>query len=194
MRIFVILAHKAALTHEFSLNDMPGGAGRLDVLCRCVTASFCLSHGIRKDVHVFLVLQNQLVIRLHGETLRHLNPDERSTGALLQKALKIQSECVGTEEVESTTGIFISKKNLAQLLEEFRAKSIQIVQLHEAGTSLRETELPKECAFFLSDHMEFDPSEDELLSNGLRLNLGPKSLHADHCITLMHNELDLRGL
>lgn len=192
MRTFVVLAHKAALTSEFSLNDLPGGAGRLDVLCRCVTAGFCLSHGIRKDVQVFLVLQNQLVIRLNGETLRHLNPDERSTAALLQKALKIQTECVGESEVESTSGIFISKRGLTQLLEEFRTQSLQVVQLHEAGTPLRTSELPEKCAFCLSDHMEFDPVEDALLNQGQRLNLGPKSLHADHCITIVHNELDLR--
>jgi tRNA (pseudouridine54-N1)-methyltransferase len=193
MRTFVILAHKAALTHEFSLNDMPGSAGRLDVLCRCVTAGFCLSHGIRKDVEAFLVLQNQLVIRLQGETLRHLNPDERSTGALLQKALKIQTECVNSEEIESTSGIFIARKNLAQVLAELKVKERQIVQLHETGTPLRGSDLPRECAFILSDHMEFEPHEDALFNNSLRLNLGPKSLHADHCITIVHNELDLRS-
>jgi tRNA (pseudouridine54-N1)-methyltransferase len=192
MRTFVILAHKAALTPEFSLNDLPGGAGRLDVLCRCVTAGFCLSHGIRKDVQIFLVLQNQLVIRLNGETLRHLNPDERSTAALLQKALKMQTECVGESEIESTSGIFISKRGLTRLLEEFRTKSFPMVQLHEAGKPLRTSELAGNCAFFLSDHMEFDPAEDALLHQGERLNLGPKSLHADHCITIVHNELDLR--
>ncbi|MBI3461263.1 tRNA (pseudouridine(54)-N(1))-methyltransferase TrmY, partial [Candidatus Acetothermia bacterium] len=123
MRTFVILAHKAPLTHEFSLNDLPGGAGRIDVLCRCVTASFCLSHGIRKDVQVYLVFQNQLVVRLHGETLRHLNPDERSTAALLQKALKAQSECVGEQEVQSTSGIFVSRRGLPQLLEQLQSQN-----------------------------------------------------------------------
>ncbi|MBI1744775.1 tRNA (pseudouridine(54)-N(1))-methyltransferase TrmY [Candidatus Acetothermia bacterium] len=194
MRTFVILAHKAPLTHEFSLNDLPGGAGRIDVLCRCVTASFCLSHGIRKDVQVYLVFQNQLVVRLHGETLRHLNPDERSTAALLQKALKAQSECVGEQEVQSTSGIFVSRRGLPQLLEQLQSQNTKIIQLHEAGAPLRNTVLPTNCAFLLSDHLEFDPAEDALLSQALRLNLGPKSLHADHCITIVHNELDLREI
>jgi tRNA (pseudouridine54-N1)-methyltransferase len=192
MRTFVILAHKAPLTPEFSLNDLPGGAGRLDVLCRCVTAGFCLSHGIRKDVQVFLVLQNQLIIRLNGETLRHLNPDERSTAALLQKALKISAECLGDQERESTSGLFISRRSLSQLLEQLRAQGVQFIQLHEQGASLRTAELSAPCAFFLSDHLEFGAAEDALLSIARRLSLGPKSLHADHCITLVHNELDLR--
>ncbi len=194
MRTFVILAHKAPLTPEFSLNDLPGGAGRIDVLCRCVTAGFCLSHGIRKDVQVFLVLQNQLIIRFDGATLRHLNPDERSTAALLQKALKIQAECVGDQEIESTSGLFISRRDLSQLLGVFRAQGIGVIQLHEQGAPLRTAELPVPCAFFLSDHLEFNSAEDALLSSARRLRLGPKSLHADHCITLVHNELDLRCL
>jgi tRNA (pseudouridine54-N1)-methyltransferase len=194
MRTFVVLAHKAPLTPEFSLNDLPGGAGRLDLLCRCVTAGFCLSHGIRKDVRVFLVLRDQLVIRLHGERLRHLNPDERSTAALLQKALHAQSQCLGAQEVESTPGIFISRRGLAALLAQLETGGVARVQLHEAGSPLRAAPLPPHSVFFLSDHLEFEPTEEAVLAPSLRLNVGPKILHADHCITVVQNELDLRGL
>lgn len=63
MRIFVVVGHKATTQPSFSLEDIPGTSGRLDILCRSVTAAFVLSHGIRKDVLVYLVL-------LGGETPR----------------------------------------------------------------------------------------------------------------------------
>jgi tRNA (pseudouridine54-N1)-methyltransferase len=49
MRQFVVVGHDAPTTDDFSLDDLPG-AGRLDVLCRCITAALLLSHGIRDGV------------------------------------------------------------------------------------------------------------------------------------------------
>ncbi len=188
MRTFILLGHRAPLTPDFSLNDLPGSAGRLDILCRCITAAFCLSHGIRRDVTVYLVLQNQLVIRLEGARLKHLNPDERSTGALLQKALRAHQEHP-EGEIESTAGIFISKGTLSTLLQLVRAQ-LPIYILHEQGRPIRETELPQDIGFILSDHCDFQPDEEALLKDYPQLSLGPLALHADHCIVITHNELD----
>ncbi|OYV10221.1 MAG: hypothetical protein CG437_422 [Methanosaeta sp. NSP1] len=78
MRTFVIVGHKATTSPNFSLEDIPGTSGRLDILCRAVTAAFVISHGIRKDASVCLVLlggEAPKTILLHGGSLRHLNPD-----------------------------------------------------------------------------------------------------------------------
>lgn len=192
MRSFILLGHRAALRPDFTLNDLPGSAGRLDILCRCVTAAFCLSHGIRRDVTVYLVLQNQLVIRLEGTRLKHLNPDERSTGALLQKALRAHQEHP-EREIESTPGIFISKGTLSTLLQLVGAiHELPLYLLHEQGRPIRETELPQDIVFILSDHCDFQPDEEAFLKEYPKLSLGPLALHADHCIAITHNELDLR--
>ena len=87
MRRFVILGHKTPVTPEFHLNDLPGAAGRLDVLCRAIGASLFLSHGIRRDAEVMLLLQNTVRIRISGRYVKRLNPDERSTAALIRRAL-----------------------------------------------------------------------------------------------------------
>ncbi len=49
MRRFVVVGHKAASSGDFKLDDMAGGAGRLDILLRCVNTSLFLSHSIRRD-------------------------------------------------------------------------------------------------------------------------------------------------
>ena len=55
MTVFAIVGHIARTDGGYSLNDLPGG-GRMDVLCRCVNASFFLSHDLRRDVECYLVL------------------------------------------------------------------------------------------------------------------------------------------
>jgi tRNA (pseudouridine54-N1)-methyltransferase len=194
MRAFLVLGHKAPLTPEFSLNDLPGSAGRLDILCRCVTAAFCLSHGIRRDVTVYLVLQNQIVLRFEGARLKHLNPDERSTAALIQKALKAFTEHTGAKgEIESTPGIFVTSGGLPDALKRVTDEGLAVYWLHERGSPMRQADLKPSAAFVLSDHLEFLPEEEAILESLPRLSLGPLSLHADHCIVLAHNELDVRA-
>jgi len=193
MRAFIVLGHRVPLTPDFSLNDLPGSAGRLDILCRCVTAAFCLSHGIRRDVLVYLVLQDQIVVRLEGSRLKHLNPDERSTAALIQKALRAFAENTYKDrEIESTPGIFIASGGLSEALQSAQSLGLTVYWLHEHGTPIRHEKLDENAAFVLSDHLEFSPQDVALLKIFPQLSVGPLSLHADHCIVIVHNELDVR--
>ena len=194
MRIFIVIGHRAAITPDFSLDDLPGSAGRMDVLCRCVNSAFFLSHDLRRDVELYLVLQDKVALRFVGERLKHLNPDERSTGALIRKALQALQERppAPKEELESTPGIFVSRRGLRAVLEEAQSKVERLILLHERGEPLRGFPLPRDVGFVLSDHLEFLPEELELLKGLPRLSLGPKVLHADHCIIIAHHELDLR--
>lgn len=192
MRIFIVLGHRATVEPGFSLNDIPGSAGRLDVLCRCVNSAFCLSHDLRRDTELYLVLQDQVTLRFVGSRLRHLNPDERSTAALIQRALQRRGQLEERAELESTPGIFISHRGLQAVLQEARGRASQLFLLHEGGSPLRQAELAPEGGFVLSDHLDFLPRELGLMGDLPRLSLGPKSLHADHCIIIVHNELDLR--
>jgi len=186
MRRFVIVGHKAAVTPEFPLNDLPGSAGRMDVLCRAVGAAFFLSHDLRRDVEVVLLLQETVQIRLVGRQLRHLNPDERSTAALLKRALEAMDE----KEVESTPGIFVSPGDLGSSLDRLYQIGAHPIVLHEKGTPLNECSMPENPAFFLSDHLPFTTSDEAILSELPHLSLGPRLLHTSQCITIVHYLLD----
>ncbi len=186
MRRFVILAHKAAISPEFNLSDLPGGAGRLDVLCRAIGASFFLSHDLRRDVEVTLLLQNRVQIRLVGEQLRHLNPDERSTAALLKHAL----EKLGEEEVRSTPGIFICQTSLPSILDRLWQLQAHPVILHKQGTPIDSFSIPSNPAFILSDHLDFSADDEKALGALPRISLGSQWLHTSQCITIVHYLLD----
>lgn len=193
MRAFVILGHKAALTPNFTLNDLPGSAGRLDVLCRCVNASLFLSHDLRRDVEVYLSLQDQLTIHISGERVKRLNPDERSTGALIKKALQKIQNHQDAKPVRSSPGITIFRQSFTELISALKEAQFEPVLLHENKPALREAPLPEKPAFILSDHMDFTASELNLLQGALQLSVGPKVYPASHCIIMVNNELDLRS-
>lgn len=195
MRTFVVVGHKATTQPNFSLEDIPGTSGRLDILCRSVTSAFVLSHGIRKDVLVYLVLlggEPPKTIRLVGETLRHLNPDERTTAALLKKALAVEAT---PEWAMSTSGIFIRTGGLPELLEDLKPRSVRLVYLKEDGKDfrcLKDEPQEREMAFVLGDHTGMTPEEESLLAlaGAEVVTLGPASLHADHCIVVTNWLLD----
>jgi tRNA (pseudouridine54-N1)-methyltransferase len=192
MRQFIVLGHEAAIDPDFDLDDLAGGAGRLDVLCRCVNAAFLLSHGIREDVELFLVLRNSLTLRLVGSELQYLSPDERNIGSLLRSGIEAAEGAVGMMEVESTPGIHVSKRGFEGVLDDLEGT---VIQLHEDGELVADVGPPEDPAFVLSDHRDFTDPETDLLDDraDARISLGPKPLHADHAITVAHSILDTDG-
>ncbi|MGQ9582864.1 MAG: tRNA (pseudouridine(54)-N(1))-methyltransferase TrmY [Thermoplasmatota archaeon] len=237
MRRFVVVGHDVPVDGDFTLNDLCGGAGRLDVLLRCVSSAFFISHGIRRNVEVYLVLpggfgtmgpapdsprafsgkagweekgllggsdprryqQNRAAaghsgssgpktLRFAGWELRYLNPDERSTAALVRTALLKRLE--GGGETASTPGIYVSRRGLADLLGTLPGP----VWLAEDGGPWPPEGLPEESTFYLSDHHNFRPDEEEALRAACarRVSLGPASLHSHHCITIVHWLMDKR--
>ncbi len=193
MRRFVIVGHKANTDGNFKLNDMAGGAGRLDVLLRCINSAFFLSHSIRRDVEVYLVLlgptKPPVTIRLSGSEIRYLNPDERSTGSLIRNALLKARD---SAEISSSPGIYVSRKGLEDVMEILA--DTQIIYLHENGTCMEKAEFnsEKDLTFVLGDHMDLTEEEESILQrhNPVKVSLGPEILHADHCIVVSHSILD----
>ena len=192
MRRFVVIGHRAATSGDFNLNDLCGSAGRLDILLRCINSSFFLSHAIRRDVELFLILKGEphppRTIRLNGREIKYLNPDERSTAALIRNALlkKLNGE------VRSTPGIYISKRNFEDVIEEV-AKT-QLIYLKEDGEDIGDIIIEEDATFVLSDDKDLNGEEENVLEKhkAHKVSLGPLDLHTDHCIILVHNEMDGR--
>jgi len=191
MRQFVVIGHEAPTDADFPLDDLPG-AGRLDVLCRCVNAAFVLSHDLREDVELHLLLGGELRIRLVGADLQYLSPDERNVASLLRSALEARDEAVGAIEAESTPGIHVGKRDLEATLADLDGP---LVHLRADGDPVAGVEFPTDPAFVLSDHEPFTPEEAASIEEAadVRVSLGPRRLHANHAITVAHNALDTAG-
>ena len=192
MRRFVVVGHKAVTTPKLSLNDLPGGAGRMDIIARCINASLFLSHDLRRDVEFFAVLLGEptppVTITFSGEHVRYLSPDERSPAALIKKALEKGVPPEG--EAESTPGVYISKRSFADVVNSLD----NLVYLHEDGQDICDVQLTGNETFVLSDHQNLTPEEEAVLEakGARRVSLGKKLYHADHCIVMVNWETDRR--
>ena len=196
MRYFVITGHKAVTTGDFKLDDIAGGAGRLDILVRCVNSAFFLSHDLRKDVEIYLVMEGgddaPKTVIFRGSELRYLNPDERSTASLIRNALlkKVQPG----EEIRSSPGVYNTRMSFADVLERL-SKVGTFVYLKEDGVDCRDYEFPENPIFVLGDNQDPTEEEESILQSYSpdKICIGPYSLHADHCMIIVQNEVDRRS-
>ncbi len=192
MREFLVLSRKGITSPDFNFKDLPGFCGRIDLLARCVNSALWVSHGIRRDVVFHTILQGKpdppKYIRFEGDKLKKVPPDERGIALFIQKALERYQE---GKEIESTPGIFVSKKSLQEVVKENSDKEIYI--LHEKGIPINEVEIGENPFFILGDHIGL-PKKDEkfCLRFGKKVSLGKKSYLASHCITIVNYLLDQR--
>ncbi|OGS57119.1 MAG: tRNA (pseudouridine(54)-N(1))-methyltransferase TrmY [Euryarchaeota archaeon RBG_19FT_COMBO_56_21] len=193
MRRFIVIGHRAITSADFKLDDLCGSTGRLDILLRCVNSAFFLSHGIRRDVEISLMLLGEpnppKTIRINGSEVKYLNPDERSTAALIRNALLQKGE----GERKCSPGIFVSERSYEEVLSNI-SKESKVYYLKEDGDDIRKVPLAQDVTFVLGDDQDLTAVEEEILMRyePKKLSLGPMSYHADHCVTVVNNELDRR--
>ena len=203
MRQFVVIGHDVPTDPDaISLSDIPG-AGRLDLLCRCVSAGVFLSHGIREAVRVHLVAADEFTVTFDADSLRHLHPDERNVAARIRDALDAQDDAIGHMPADVSPGVELRRMGLEATLDRLfetsgsagTATDPTLVQLHEDGDPLVEAAPPTDPVFVLSDHNDFAPDERDLLADrsDRRVRVGPELLHADHTVSVVHNWLDTDG-
>lgn len=202
-RRFFVVGHTQSTDASFSLTDLAGAAGRIDVLARAVTSALCLSHGLRSDTEVWTVIDHEDVadgprtLVWRGDRLRNLNPDERSTAALFRKAFA--ADVVDHLE-EVHPGLEAGVVGLREAIELFR-QDAPLLLLDKAGDDLRT--MPSERllsaerppGFVLSDHRPWDDAERAFLDDVVdgMVSAGPHWLHGHHVITLVQDEIDRRS-
>ena len=197
VRTFVVVGHRVITSPDFNLNDLAGSTGRLDVLLRCVNSAFFLSHDIRRDTELYLIMLGPpnppKTIRFAGKELRYLNPDERSTAALVRNALRVWRDGGGGgREICASPGVYISCMGLSDVLKSLEGRTVYYMR--EDGKDLRFLEIEESPVFVLSDHLNFSEEEEKVVLKYAKeiVSVSPLSLHTDHCIILVHNELDRR--
>ena len=197
MRRFLILAHRVPTGGEFTLNDLAGGAGRMDEVARAVSTAFTLSNDLRRDTELTVLFvadppPRARRVDLIGARLRYLNPDERSTAALLKNALVRSVDF--PRPFESSPGLTVAPADPGTVLREFVSHP-NPVWLVEDGAPIEEWSSPGgHIAAVLSDPYDPTPAERELLlATGVpRVRVSPRSLRTSQVIDLVHHELDLR--
>lgn len=195
MRRFVLIGRTAIASGAFRLDDLPGSSGRLDALIRCLRPAFLTSHGLRRDVETYLVLRGgedgPRTLRVRGDRVKFLRPDERSLALLVQKTLAAAPSNLGSSFLELRPGLELRCGDLAELSPELGAA--HRFCLEEGARDLRQHLPPRDDGwFFIGDHLGFDTeTSTQLRSLDCQpVSVGPRSLHAEDVITLVQSELD----
>ncbi|HIQ32459.1 MAG TPA: tRNA (pseudouridine(54)-N(1))-methyltransferase TrmY [Methanothermococcus okinawensis] len=201
MREFILKANKAITSGDINLKDLPGSCGRLDLVCRCVSSAFFLSHDIRRDTVFYSVHYGKpnppVALKFVGSQLKRVSPDERSIAIFIKKALSREH---GPQWRESTPGIYHAKKDFREIVLEKVREGRNVYLLHLKGKPIEEVineETYPEIrergfVFILGDHIGLGEEDERFLRDlGVeRISLSPLELHANQCIDIVHNVLD----
>jgi tRNA (pseudouridine54-N1)-methyltransferase len=187
MRQFILYAKKAVTSPEFSLDDLPGSGGRMDLVARCICNALWISHALRRDTCIHVVAcgspKPPVVISFYGDTLRGVSPDERNIAAWIKKVLARKRK---------NPGIRIRETGFQQLIEELASEGTFFYILHEKGTDIARVKLKEDSVFVLGDHLGLPRNEEKFVERfeHEKISLGTTSYLASQCITVLHYELD----
>ena len=179
------------------LNDLSGGAGRVDVLIRATMAALLTSHGVRKNTEIVLHLMGgpgpPRRIKFDGSSLRGLHAEERSIAGTIAKVLKIPLPPIGRWQ-PVTAGIEHSGGSLKHTLNEWKETTsigldANAPRLWAEGATIpiRSSASEHNLSLVLSDDQPLAEEEREGL---LLRSLGNTWLQGHMAVGIVHFVLD----
>ena len=194
VRRFAIVGHRAMSKGKLPLNDLAGGAGRMDVLIRAVMSSLLTSHGLRENVEVVLHLQGgpgpHRRLKFVGSELRGFHAEERSVAGLIAKVIREPLPAIG-HWIERTPGLYDGGGSLSHTLMEWKDSvtvrlDADAERLWNENSTIPMQSTPTEdsIAFHLSDDQPLDTDQ------GIPRSLGSTWLQGHHAIAICHFLLD----
>jgi tRNA (pseudouridine54-N1)-methyltransferase len=193
MRNFIYFSESARTSGNFDTNNLME-AGRMDIIMHVIINSFFISHNLRDDIKLHLVFYGQpdppkhIEMQIKPET----NLSKKDLANLIKKILYKYKEGKKTEVLP---GCFIEKKSFLGVAEELLDEGKKIFILDKRGEDIRNAKIPEESVFVLGDEKGFPKKELKRLKKIATLtSVGPKTYFSSQVITIINNELDLRGL
>lgn len=199
MRHFVYYSRHAVTTGNFGLDNLMK-AGRMDIACNVIIMAFFISHNLRENVKVHLIFEGMPDPPKHIEMWpakgladieNRIDISKKDVAGLIKKILYKYKK---GEKNEVFPGYWIEKKSLTKVLEELREDGNEIFILDKKGENLRDVKISKNCVFVLGDQDGIPKKELKRLKKSLNpISVGPKTYFASQVITIVNNELDIRG-
>lgn len=196
MREFVYFSGKAWTTGNFK--DLMK-AGRMDIVIHFLINSFFVSHHVREDVKLHLVLYGpptpprhiEIIIKKKvpgtGKEEGSLDISKKDVGGLIKRILYKYKE---GKKVEVFPGCFIEKKTLSNVLNEI-SKEKQVYILDEKGEDIKKEEFGEDVAFVIGDHEGFPVKELKRMKKEYKtISLGKIVYFASQVATILNYELD----
>ena len=199
MRHFIYYSRHAVTTGNFDLDNLMK-AGRMDIACNVIIMAFFISHNIRDNVKIHLIFEGMPDPPKHIEMWpakgladieNRIDISKKDVAGLIKKILYKYRK---GEKHEVFPGYWIEKKSLTKVIKELKEEGNEIFILDKKGENLRDVKIPENCVFVLGDQDGIPKKELKRLKKSLNpISVGPKTYFASQVITIVNNELDIRG-
>ncbi len=192
MRTFVYFSSTARTSGNFSADRLMD-AGRMDIAMHVIINAFFLSHSLRDDVALHMVFYGMPDPPKHIEI--HINEETRiSKKDVANLIKKILYKYRPGQKTEAAPGCFVEKRSFLDVIGEIAKDGKEIFILDRKGKNIREEEIGKNTAFVLGDQNGLPKKELKRLKKIAKVvSVGPKIYFASQVISILNNELDLRG-
>lgn len=201
MRQFIYYSKSARTTGNFGDDLMK--AGRIDIACQIIIMAFFISHQIRNNVKLHLSFNGPPDAPKHLELFpgKKLYPDDennehdiskKDVAGLIKKLLYKYRK---GEKHEVMPGYFIEKKSFIDIVNEIGNEE-NVFILDKKGEDIRTIDIPNDPIFILGDHDGIPKDELKKLKkiNIKKVSVGNTMYFASQALTIVHNELDRRGI
>ncbi len=192
MRTFVYFSASARTSGNFDIKNLMD-AGRMDIAMHVIINAFFLSHSLRDDVVLHLVFYGMpdppkhIEIRVNKDT----SLSKKDTATLIKKILYKYKK---GKKIEAMPGCFVEKKSFLHVLEELAKEGNEIFILDKEGKNLRDAKITENSVFVIGDHNGLPKKELKRLKKVAQtISIGPKVYFASQVVSILNNEMDLRG-
>ncbi len=190
MREFIYFSETARTSGNFK--DLMK-AGRMDIVCHVVIASFFLSHKLREDVKLHMIFNGPPDPPKHLELVSNPEMSEfiskKDVAGLIKRMLY---KCKKGRKTQVFPGCFIEKKSFSKLVKELSDEGKKILLLDGRGDDIRQTDISN-GVFVIGDHEGLPKRErKELKKIARKISLGKETYFASQSVVILHNELDRR--
>lgn len=161
-------------------------------LSACIRAAFFLSHGIRRDTILYILVKDEnYMLKLVGSELKYLGPDTRSITMLLMKAQIELKELNKKKSTLSKRGVYIYE-NITDSIETLKnINASQVIFPSIKGKSIDEIVFGDSVNSVVPLEYPFpDFIENQLANQGYNEVFFRDTYTIDNFIVMLHNHLD----
>jgi tRNA (pseudouridine54-N1)-methyltransferase len=176
---------------DYTIKDVPGSTGRLDVIARCILASILINNELDNNVKIYIFLNGLGNFLFDPEYLKKEDfpRNELLLSDLLVKAIQNNKSNIKDDSYTSQ-GVKIITKNIFEVIEQFQGEDFQCYILSKEGTDIfkiKERFNPEKNFLFIIGNQSGDFLKSPLLEekNLPKISLGSKLYLASSCIRLL---------
>ena len=195
---FVVRARGAPVDPD-RFNDALGSGAGVEYLATIISNALFVSKDHRRDTSVTLVLEQSAdfsrTVTFSGDSLGSLQSlhEKAMLGAVVD-ALKSGRGLGKDESCYDDRGVLVSATSFEHLVKA-RTQAGAVYLLDRDGQDIRSAELKPAPVFVMTDHTPMPKKTFRSMARQgvINISVGPRTLHASQCITLIHDELDRRN-